>query len=121
MAVPAFLDIIWHRGPWLLTDKTIIRDGKNNGQAKTSPTLASNKTEEFLSRVGNVRVMTGGQGDRRADEQKAANHCGGTVGSRSTRTPGTELQNNKSGAKSEQTQTESEQNKSDFLELAPST
>ena len=64
--------------------------------------------------MGNVRVMTGGQGDRRADEQKAANHCGGTVGSRSTRTPGTELQNNKSGAKSEQTQTESEQNKSDF-------
>ena len=44
-----------------VTDKTIIRDGKNNGQAKTSPTLASNKTEEFLSRVGNVRVMTGGQ------------------------------------------------------------
>ena len=60
--------------------------------------------------MGNVRVMTGGQGDRRADEQKAANHCGGTVGSRSTRTPGTELQNNKSGAKSEQTL----QNKSDL-------
>lgn len=58
-----------------------------------------------------MRVMTGGQGDRRADEQKAANHCGGTVGSRSTRTPGTELQNNKSGAKSEQTL----QNKSDFI------
>ena len=57
-----------------------------------------------------MRVMTGGQGDRRADEQKAANHCGGTVGSRSTRTPGTELQNNNSGAKSEQTL----QNKSDF-------
>ena len=67
-----------------------------------------------------MRVMTGGQGDRRADEQKAANHCGGTVGSRSTRTPGTELQNNKSGAKSEQTQRESEQNKSDLLQLTSS-
>ena len=42
-----------------------------------------------LGLLGNVRVMTGGSGhDRRADGQKAANHCGGTTGSRSTRTPG---------------------------------